>query len=208
MAVKTAADAPPTPEQLQSVRETLKSPRRLKTEVLAGLVVGSGPDPRSHRFLHHRRRGSAPGPLCILHDGCDDRVRRRASGHDLGSHRRGRTGHRPAGEIPRRGLLHRRRHPGRDLPDHPGPVRGREADALHPPLGHGGLRQRPGDPDLHVPGPRTDQRSVAGLPACCPWPDHCVRPAEADQGSARPAGRHRGADPDHGLCLHCRPHGR
>ena len=51
MAVKTARDAPAyTPEQLQSVRETLKSPRRLKTEVLAGLVVALALIPEAIAF--------------------------------------------------------------------------------------------------------------------------------------------------------------
>ncbi|XAS64190.1 SulP family inorganic anion transporter [Micrococcaceae bacterium Sec5.8] len=39
-----------TPEQLQSVRETLKSPRRLKTEVLAGLVVALALIPEAIAF--------------------------------------------------------------------------------------------------------------------------------------------------------------
>lgn len=51
MAVKTAgAVQAPTPEQLQSVRETLKSPRRLKTEVLAGLVVALALIPEAIAF--------------------------------------------------------------------------------------------------------------------------------------------------------------
>ncbi|MFD5278340.1 SulP family inorganic anion transporter [Pseudarthrobacter sp. NPDC058362] len=51
MAVKTAGDAPAyTPEQLQSVRETLKSPGRLKTEVLAGLVVALALIPEAIAF--------------------------------------------------------------------------------------------------------------------------------------------------------------
>lgn len=51
MAVITAGDAPAfTPEQLQSVRETLKSPRRLKTEVLAGLVVALALIPEAIAF--------------------------------------------------------------------------------------------------------------------------------------------------------------
>ncbi|MFJ6284359.1 SulP family inorganic anion transporter [Pseudarthrobacter oxydans] len=51
MAVKTAGEAPAyTPEQLQSVRETLKSPRRLKTEVLAGLVVALALIPEAIAF--------------------------------------------------------------------------------------------------------------------------------------------------------------
>src|SRR5688572_21873160 len=50
MATNAAADAPPTPEQLQSVRETLRSPRRLKTEVLAGLVVGLALIPEAIAF--------------------------------------------------------------------------------------------------------------------------------------------------------------
>ncbi|TLM72932.1 SulP family inorganic anion transporter [Pseudarthrobacter sp. NamB4] len=51
MAVKTAGDAPAyTPEQLQSVRETLRSPRRLKTEVLGGLVVALALIPEAIAF--------------------------------------------------------------------------------------------------------------------------------------------------------------
>lgn len=50
MATKAAADAAPTPERLQSVRETLRSPRRLKTEVLAGLVVGLALIPEAIAF--------------------------------------------------------------------------------------------------------------------------------------------------------------
>ncbi|TLM84719.1 SulP family inorganic anion transporter [Pseudarthrobacter sp. NamE5] len=51
MAVKTAADTPAyTPEQLQSVRETLKSSRRLKTEVLGGLVVALALIPEAIAF--------------------------------------------------------------------------------------------------------------------------------------------------------------
>ncbi len=51
MAVKTAGDAPaPTPEELQSVRGTLMSPRRLKTEVLAGLVVALALIPEAIAF--------------------------------------------------------------------------------------------------------------------------------------------------------------
>ncbi|MBT2566957.1 SulP family inorganic anion transporter [Arthrobacter sp. ISL-85] len=51
MAVTTTGDAPAyIPEQLQSVRETLKSPRRLKTEVLAGLVVALALIPEAIAF--------------------------------------------------------------------------------------------------------------------------------------------------------------
>ncbi len=48
----TMTEYPPasTPEQLQSVRETLKSPRRLKTEVLAGLVVALALIPEAIAF--------------------------------------------------------------------------------------------------------------------------------------------------------------
>ena len=48
----TKAEHPPvfTPEQLQSVRGTLKSPRRLKTEVLAGLVVALALIPEAIAF--------------------------------------------------------------------------------------------------------------------------------------------------------------
>ena len=48
----TKVEHPPafTPEQLQSVRETLKSPRRLKTEVLAGLVVALALIPEAIAF--------------------------------------------------------------------------------------------------------------------------------------------------------------
>ena len=51
MAVKTTVDAPaPTPEQLQSVWGALRSPRRLKTEVLAGLVVALALIPEAIAF--------------------------------------------------------------------------------------------------------------------------------------------------------------
>lgn len=51
MAATTAGDAPAyTPDQLQSVRETLKSPRRLKTEVLGGLVVALALIPEAIAF--------------------------------------------------------------------------------------------------------------------------------------------------------------
>ncbi len=51
MAVKAARDAhAETPEQLQSVIGTLKSPRRLKTEVLAGLVVALALIPEAIAF--------------------------------------------------------------------------------------------------------------------------------------------------------------
>ncbi|MDJ0317314.1 SulP family inorganic anion transporter [Arthrobacter antibioticus] len=51
MAVKTAGDSPViTPEQLQSVLGALKSPRRLKTEVLAGLVVALALIPEAIAF--------------------------------------------------------------------------------------------------------------------------------------------------------------
>ncbi|GLU60949.1 SulP family inorganic anion transporter [Paenarthrobacter ureafaciens] len=48
----TKAEHPPayTPEQLQSVRSTLMSPRRLKTEVLAGLVVALALIPEAIAF--------------------------------------------------------------------------------------------------------------------------------------------------------------
>lgn len=42
--------AEPTPERLQSVRRTLRSPGRLKTEVLAGLVVGLALIPEAIAF--------------------------------------------------------------------------------------------------------------------------------------------------------------
>ena len=51
MAMTTVGAKPPlTPEQLQSVRETLRSPRRLKTEVLAGLVVALALIPEAIAF--------------------------------------------------------------------------------------------------------------------------------------------------------------
>jgi SulP family sulfate permease len=51
MAVSHTQPAPAyTPEQLQSVRETLRSPRRLKTEVLAGLVVALALIPEAIAF--------------------------------------------------------------------------------------------------------------------------------------------------------------
>ena len=51
MAAKTAGDAPAfTPEQMQSVRGALMSPRRLKTEVLGGLVVALALIPEAIAF--------------------------------------------------------------------------------------------------------------------------------------------------------------
>ena len=51
MANKTAGTGPAlTPEQLQSVRGTLRSPRRLKTEVLGGLVVALALIPEAIAF--------------------------------------------------------------------------------------------------------------------------------------------------------------
>jgi SulP family sulfate permease len=51
MAAKTAPGAPAfTPEQLQSVRGALSSPRRLKTEVLGGLVVALALIPEAIAF--------------------------------------------------------------------------------------------------------------------------------------------------------------
>lgn len=51
MAVKTAGNSPAfTPEQLQSVRGALLSPRRLKTEVLGGLVVALALIPEAIAF--------------------------------------------------------------------------------------------------------------------------------------------------------------
>src|SRR6478736_1194457 len=51
MAVKTAGISPAfTPEQLQSVRGALRSPRRLKTEVLGGLVVALALIPEAIAF--------------------------------------------------------------------------------------------------------------------------------------------------------------
>ncbi|WP_028279894.1 SulP family inorganic anion transporter [Arthrobacter sp. H5] len=51
MALKTTGtEQPLTPEQLQSVRGTLMSPRRLKTEVLAGLVVALALIPEAIAF--------------------------------------------------------------------------------------------------------------------------------------------------------------
>ncbi len=50
MAVSQAQAAPATPEQLQSIKYTLRSPRRLKTEVLAGLVVALALIPEAIAF--------------------------------------------------------------------------------------------------------------------------------------------------------------
>ncbi|MCB5293279.1 SulP family inorganic anion transporter [Arthrobacter sp. SO3] len=51
MATQTGATTPAlTPEQLQSVRGTLRSPRRLKTEVLGGLVVALALIPEAIAF--------------------------------------------------------------------------------------------------------------------------------------------------------------
>ncbi|CAI3790746.1 SulP family inorganic anion transporter [Pseudarthrobacter sp. MM222] len=50
MAAKPAVVPAPTPEQLQSVRGALQSPRRLKTEVLGGLVVALALIPEAIAF--------------------------------------------------------------------------------------------------------------------------------------------------------------
>jgi SulP family sulfate permease len=51
MAATSAGPAPaPTPEQMQSVRGTLRSPRRLKSEVFGGLVVGLALIPEAIAF--------------------------------------------------------------------------------------------------------------------------------------------------------------
>ncbi|WP_458780397.1 SulP family inorganic anion transporter [Arthrobacter sp. D3-16] len=50
MAVSTAENKAPSPQQLQSVRATLRSPRRLKTEALAGLVVALALIPEAIAF--------------------------------------------------------------------------------------------------------------------------------------------------------------
>jgi SulP family sulfate permease len=50
MAAKPDVVPAPTPEQLQSVRGTLRSPRRLKTEVLGGLVVALALIPEAIAF--------------------------------------------------------------------------------------------------------------------------------------------------------------
>ena len=75
--------------------------------------------------------------------------------------------------------------------------RGR-ADALHPAQRHGRLRQRAGDPDLHGPGPAPDRRAVAGLPAGRRRAGDHGRAAAADHGGPGAAGRDRRAHRGHG----------
>ena len=135
MAVKTAVDAPAfTPEQLQSVRGTLMSPRRLKTEVLGGLVVAialipeaiafsiiAGVDPRVGLF------SSFVMAVAISFLGGRPAMITAATGAIalvIGPVARESHGY---------GLLHRHRPPRRTHPGRPRCARGRgEAHAFHP----------------------------------------------------------------------------
>ena len=141
--------------EVTSVRAALRSPRRLRTEVLGGLVVAlalipeaiafsiiAGVDPRIGLFA------SFTMAVTIAFVGGRPAMISAATGAVA-------LVDRPAGARARPGLPDRHRHPGRRHPDGARRVRGGQADAVHPALGDGRLRQRPGDPDLPGPGART-----------------------------------------------------
>src|SRR5699024_7232404 len=143
-----------------------------------------------------RRRGPAGGPVRLLHHGRDHRDPRWPARDDLGGHRRGRAGDRPVDCLAWPALPDRRGDPRRRLPGGPGPAGRRAADALHPAAGDGGLRQRPGDPDLHLAGVRADRRTLAGLPAVPPRGADRVPAAQGHHPGPRTAVGDKGELPD------------
>ena len=175
-------------------RNALRSPRMLRTEVLAGLVVALALIPEAISFSIIAGRRPAGRAVRVVHDGRLDRLPRRPSGDDLRRDRRGRAGHRAGGARPRLRLPHRHRAARRRPPGRARPRRGRPADAVHPALGHGRLRQRPRHPDLPGPGAAPGRRAVAGLPDDRRRHRRHRRPPAGHQGRPRPAGRHRRAD--------------
>ena len=167
MATKTAPAL--TPEQLQSVRGTLMSPRRLKTEVLGGLVVAlalipeaiafsiiAGVDPRIGLFASFTMAvtiafvGGRPAMISAATGAVALVIAPLVKSHGLDY---------LVAAVILAGIFQIIL----------GLLRGGEADAVHPALGDGRLRQRPGHPDLYVPGPRTARCPVAGLPAHRGW---------------------------------------
>ena len=125
-------------------------PRRLRTEALAGLVVAlalipeaiafsiiAGVDPRIGLFASFTMAvtiafvGGRPAMISAATGAVALVVAPLVRSHGLD-------------------YLDRRGDPGRRVPD-PARPRRRQADALHPALGHGGLRQRAGHPGVHGP---------------------------------------------------------
>ncbi len=155
---------------------------------------GPRPHPRGDLVLDHRGRRPASRLVRLVHDGRLDRLPGWSPRHDLGSHRRHRSRRRPVDARRGPGLPDRCRHPRRHPPG--GTVaRGcRQADAFHPAVGHGRLRQRPRDLDLHRPGAVHDRRAVAGLS------DDRLRPLR--DGHAPQDPRRRPGTPR----CHCGPH--
>jgi RNA polymerase sigma-32 factor len=100
------------------------------------------------------------------------------------------------------------RHPGRRPADGDGRAGCGETNAVHPPLRHGRVRGRPGDPHLHRPAPAPVRRAVAGVPAGHRRPgDHGTVP-EADDEVPRTPGVHPAGHPRGRDTVHRRPHRR
>ena len=68
-----------------SVRAALRSPHRLKTEVLAGLVVALALIPEAISFSIIAGVDPRVGTVRVVHDGSDHRRRRRTTRNDLRS---------------------------------------------------------------------------------------------------------------------------
>ncbi len=79
----------------------------------------------------------------------------------------------------------------------PGRAGGGEADAVHPAVGDGRLRQRAGDPDLLGPGPRDAGRAVGGVSADRRRPGADGVLPEDHHRDPGAAGLHRDPDRDH-----------
>ena len=187
------------PVAATSVRRALRDPRRLRTEVLAGLVVAlalipeaisfsiiAGVDPRVGLF--------ASFTMAVTIAVVGGRPR------DLGRHGCDRPG-RGASHAPVRHGLPDRHGPARRRPaDRAQCARCGSADAVHSAQRDGRVRQLAGHLDLHFSGPAPDRRSVACLSDGGRRDPHHGVPAAPDKGRAGAAGRdrrphaHRGAD--------------
>ena len=80
-----------------TVRAALRSPKMLRTEVLAGLVVALALIPEAISFSIIAGVDPRVGLFASFTMAVVDRVPRRPPGHDLRGHRRDRPGHRPGG---------------------------------------------------------------------------------------------------------------
>ena len=78
-----------------TVRSALRSPKRLRIEVLAGLAVALALIPEAISFSILAGVDPRVGSVRVVHDGGDDLDRRWSPGDDLGRDRRGRAGGRP-----------------------------------------------------------------------------------------------------------------